>query len=300
MQVLVGLSRRCLIHKRYQYSHFSKRSFVSVASYLKSLNTKLEYTQLQKLSVDESLTPQQNQKPRLVKDALFTKVDPTPLKSPKLLSISSALTQCIDLDINTKTDDEKSMNEFTEIFAGNIEMINKLIPNCTPYSHCYVGHQFGNFAGQLGDGRAICLGEYVNDKNNERYEIQLKGAGLTPYSRFADGRAVLRSSIREYLISEAMYYLGVPTTRAGVLIGSDHHKVIRDEFYNGNARHEQAAIVTRLSPSFIRFGSFEICSRKGGPSYSKDVDKVKGLLKPLLDYVIEYFYCDIWNKFENS
>ena len=101
------------------------------------------------------------------------------------------------------------------------------------------------------------MGEYVNNQQ-QRWEIQLKGAGLTPYSRFADGRAVLRSSIREYLMSEAMHYLGIPTTRAATLIGSEHHKVVRDEFYNGNARHEKAAVVCRLSPSFIRFGSFEV------------------------------------------
>ena len=257
MQLVLGFGRKGF-RKCYRYhSRIHNRYFIATGSWLKSLNSKLQYTQLQKLAIDESLTSKENQHPRLVQDALFTKVDPTPLQSPKLLSISSAVKDCIDLDINAQND------ELSEIFSGNIELINKLIPDCTPYSHCYCGHQFGNFAGQLGDGRAICLGEYVNDKN-ERWEIQLKGAGLTPYSRFADGRAVLRSSIREYLISEAMYYLGVPTTRAGLLVSSDQDKVIRDEFYNGNAQKESTAIVTRLSPSFIRFGSFEICSKKSG------------------------------------
>ena len=203
MQALIGLTRKGLqLHKCYRYhSRINRRYFVVTGSgsWLKSLNSKLQYSQLQKLAVDESLTPQQNQKPRLVQNALFTKVDPTPLQSPKLLHISSAVTDCIDLDIDDLNDKQCADDQLTEIFAGNIEMIHKLIPKCTPYSHCYAGHQFGNFAGQLGDGRAICLGEYMND-NNERWEIQLKGAGLTPYSRFADGRAVLRSSIRDHLL----------------------------------------------------------------------------------------------------
>ena len=230
------------------------------------------------------------------------------------------------------------MHKITKIFSGDTDTIRQILPNCTPYSHCYAGHQFGNFAGQLGDGRAICLGEYINDKN-ERWEMQLKGAGLTPFSRFADGRAVLRSSIREYLMSEAMHYLGVPTTvscaythiskllhslaytqRAGMLISSDVHTVVRDEFYNGtyptiqsaeiiiltayctgSGKNEKAAIVLRLSPSFIRFGSFEICSKKGGPSYSsKDSGAANKLLKPLLDYIIEFHFDEIYKLYTDS
>jgi uncharacterized protein with ACT and thioredoxin-like domain len=125
-----------------------------------------------------------------------------------------------------------------------------------PYAACYGGHQFGNWAGQLGDGRAITLGEVVNERG-ERWELQLKGAGPTPYSRTADGRAVLRSSIREFLCSEAMHHLGVPTTRA-LSVVTTGDAVVRDMFYDGNAEEEPGAIVCRVAPSFIRFGNFEI------------------------------------------
>jgi uncharacterized protein YdiU (UPF0061 family) len=125
-----------------------------------------------------------------------------------------------------------------------------------PYAACYGGHQFGHWAGQLGDGRAITLGEVVNARG-ERWELQLKGAGPTPYSRTADGRAVLRSSIREFLCSEAMHHLGVPTTRALSVVATGE-PVLRDMFYDGNARPEPGAVVCRVAPSFIRFGNFEI------------------------------------------
>lgn len=120
------------------------RYFASKASWLTSLTNRLQYTQLERLAVDESLSPQQNQKPRLVKDAIFTKVDPTPLQSPKLLSVSSAVSECLDLDTDTLHD-----GELVDLFSGDIDTIHRLIPHCTPYSHCYAGHQFGNFAGQL-------------------------------------------------------------------------------------------------------------------------------------------------------
>ena len=120
---------------------------------------------------------------------------------------------------------------------------------------CYGGHQFGNWAGQLGDGRAINLFEI--NHNDQQWALQLKGAGKTPYSRGADGLAVLRSSIREYLCSEAMFHLGVPTTRALSLFltGDD---VLRDMLYDGNAAYEKGAIVCRVAPSFVRFGNFQI------------------------------------------
>ena len=123
----------------------------------------------------------------------------------------------------------------------------------------YAGHQFGNWAGQLGDGRAINLTEIVH--NNQSYTLQLKGAGPTPYSRTADGFAVLRSSIREYLCAEAMHYLGVPTTRSlSLMLSGD--EVLRDMLYNGNPAYEKGAIVCRVAPSFIRFGSFELFSSR--------------------------------------
>jgi uncharacterized protein YdiU (UPF0061 family) len=147
-----------------------------------------------------------------------------------------------------------------------------------PFAANYGGHQFGHWAGQLGDGRAITLGETINAAG-ERWELQLKGAGMTPYSRSADGRAVLRSSIREFLCSEAMHHLGVPTTRALSLVGTGD-EVIRDMFYNGNARPEPGAIVCRVAPSFIRFGNFEL------PAARDDIE----LLRKLVDFCIRRDY----------
>ena len=128
-----------------------------------------------------------------------------------------------------------------------------------PHATCYGGHQFGNWAGQLGDGRAINLGE-VNTAEGH-WMLQLKGAGPTPYSRTADGLAVLRSSVREFLCSEAMHHLGVPTTRALSLIGTGED-VMRDMLYDGNAGYEPGAVVCRLSSSFVRFGHFQLLTAR--------------------------------------
>ena len=144
-----------------------------------------------------------------------------------------------------------------------------------PYAQRYGGHQFGNWAGQLGDGRAITLGEV--QLPNEVLELQLKGAGSTPYSRFADGKAVLRSSIREFLCSEAMHHLGVPTTRALSLV-STGEMVLRDMMYDGNQAHEPGAVVCRVAPSFIRFGSFQIHSAMG------DIPTLKSLLEHTVNH----------------
>jgi uncharacterized protein YdiU (UPF0061 family) len=129
-----------------------------------------------------------------------------------------------------------------------------------PYSQRYGGHQFGSWANQLGDGRAITLGEL--ELGNEVVELQLKGAGHTPYSRFADGKAVLRSSLREFLCSEAMQHLGVPTTRALSLVTTGE-QIVRDVLYNGNPAPEDGAVVCRVAPSFLRFGSYQIHSANG-------------------------------------
>jgi uncharacterized protein YdiU (UPF0061 family) len=160
--------------------------------------------------------------------------------------------------------------EFVAVMSGN-----RLLQGMDPYATCYGGHQFGSWAGQLGDGRAINLGEIINQQG-ERWVLQLKGAGLTPYSRSADGLAVLRSSVREFLCSEAMHHLGVPTTRALTLV-STGEKIMRDMFYDGNSRYEPGAIVCRVAPSFTRLGSFEIFAARG--EYP--------LLKQLADYTIE-------------
>ena len=148
---------------------------------------------------------------------------------------------------------------------------------------CYGGHQFGNWAGQLGDGRAINLMEV--EHQNKSWAVQLKGAGLTPYSRTADGLAVLRSSIREHLCAEAMFHLGVPTTRS-LSLSLSGGEVLRDVMYNGNAAYEKGAIVSRVAPSFIRFGSFEIFSSRG------DIDT----LTTFTDYTIATHYPAITEK----
>lgn len=188
---------------------------------------------------------------RQVDAAAYSLVIPTPVSKPQLLAYSPEVAGLLDLD----EADIKS-GKFLEAFSGNA-----LLPGMESYAANYGGHQFGHWAGQLGDGRAIALGEVVA-RNGERWELQLKGAGPTPYSRHADGRAVLRSSLREFLCSEAMHHLGVPTTRALSLIttGDD---VVRDMFYNGDAKPEPGAIVCRVSPSFIRFGNFELPASRG-------------------------------------
>jgi uncharacterized protein YdiU (UPF0061 family) len=152
--------------------------------------------------------------------------------------------------------------------------------NIETYATAYAGHQFGNWAGQLGDGRAIYAGEIFNQ--GKQTEIQWKGAGATPYSRHADGRAVLRSSIREYLMSEAMFHLGIPTTRA-LSLSKTGEDVVRDIQYSGNPQKEQGAIVVRTAESFLRFGHFELLSARNQAD----------LLKQLANYTIENFYKEI-------
>ena len=146
---------------------------------------------------------------------------------------------------------------------------------CAPYAARYGGHQFGNWAGQLGDGRAITLGEWVNAQGR-RFELQLKGAGPTPYSRRADGRAVLRSSLREFLCSEAMHHLGVPSTRALSLVTTGD-AVLRDMLYDGNAHPEPGAIVCRVAPTFLRFGNFELMAAHA------EIDLMRSLLHELIN-----------------
>ena len=159
-----------------------------------------------------------------------------------------------------------------EILGGR-----EVIEGMDPYAQMYGGHQFGNWAGQLGDGRAITLGEV--DTGKGVLELQLKGSGVTPYSRFADGKAVLRSSIREFLCSEAMFHLGVPTTRALSLV-STGEDVIRDILYDGRPAPESGAIVCRVAPSFLRFGSFQIHANTG------DFET----LRKLVDFTVEHHF----------
>lgn len=190
----------------------------------------------------------------------FTRVPTTPLHSARLLHVNQPLALELGLSVN-----ETQSPEFFAVVSGLQPMVG-----CKPLASVYSGHQFGVWAGQLGDGRAHYLGETTSPSGV--FEWQLKGAGLTPYSRSADGRAVLRSSVREYLASEAMHGLGIPTTRALALVTSDD-PVLRETI-------ETAAIVTRLAPSFIRFGSFEHWASQ---SHTE-------ALKQLADFVIERYY----------
>ena len=204
--------------------------------------------------------PEAGPRLRQVEGALYSRVDPTPVAAPRLVAHSpevAALLGIAAADVESPA--------FAQVFGGNA-----LIEGMQPYAANYGGHQFGHWAGQLGDGRAISLGETINAAG-ERWELQLKGAGRTPYSRSADGRAVLRSSIREFLASEAMHHLGVPTTRALCLVATGE-PVVRDMFYNGHPRTEPGAIVCRVAPSFIRFGNFELPASRG------DVDLLERLV----------------------
>lgn len=202
--------------------------------------------------------------PRQVLDACYSWVKPTPVRAPQLVAWAQEVADLIDLPAALCRSEE-----FAQVFAGN-----KLLPGMEPYACCYGGHQFGHWAGQLGDGRAINLGEVLN-RRGEHWTLQLKGAGPTPYSRTADGLAVLRSSVREFLCSEAMHHLGVPTTRALSLVMTGE-QVRRDMFYDGNVQFEPGAVVCRVAPSFTRFGSFEILTARG------EAD----LLQELVDFTI--------------
>lgn len=184
---------------------------------------------------------------------------PTPTASPKLLAHADEVAETLGLDGVTDS------AAFTAVMSGNA-----LVDGMDPHAACYGGHQFGNWAGQLGDGRAITLGEVVG-ADGKHHMLQLKGAGPTPYSRRGDGLAVLRSSVREFLCSEAMHHLGVPTTRALSLCttGDD---VLRDMFYDGRSGYEPGAVVCRVAPSFIRFGSFEIFAAR------EEHDELRALL----------------------
>ncbi|MBB5393184.1 MULTISPECIES: YdiU family protein [unclassified Herbaspirillum] len=197
--------------------------------------------------------------------AFYTRLQPTPLPAPYLVGFSDEAAATIGMS-RAMLDDPA----WLDVFTGN-----RIADGSQPLAAVYSGHQFGVWAGQLGDGRAISLGDVPAADGRGRIELQLKGAGQTPYSRMGDGRAVLRSSIREFLCSEAMAALGIPTTRALVVTGSDQ-RVMRETV-------ETAAVVTRMAPSFIRFGSFEHWY------YNQRFDE----LKVLADAVLEQFYPEL-------
>ena len=208
--------------------------------------------------------PESGPRLRQVEGALWSAVVPTPVRNPRVLAWSRDMAQRLGF-----SEADVRSPEFARVFGGNA-----LYPGMAPFAANYGGHQFGHWAGQLGDGRAISLAEVIAE-DGQRWELQLKGAGPTPYSRSADGRAVLRSSIREFLCSEAMHHLGIPTTRALSLVGTGE-MVVRDMFYDGHPREEPGAIVCRVSPSFLRFGNFELPHARG------DV----ALLRRLADFCI--------------
>ncbi|HWU75496.1 MAG TPA: YdiU family protein [Rhodanobacter sp.] len=208
--------------------------------------------------------PEHGSRQRQVEGSLYSQVRPTPVDAPRLLAHSAEVAAGLGF-----SEAEVASPEFAAVFGGNV-----LLEGMQPFAANYGGHQFGNWAGQLGDGRAISLGEAINAVG-ERRELQLKGAGPTPYSRGADGRAVMRSSVREFLCSEAMHHLGVPTTRALSLVETGE-PVLRDMFYDGHAAPEPGAIVCRVAPSFIRFGNFELPASRGDTA----------LLRQLVDFTI--------------
>ncbi|MCZ6488614.1 MAG: YdiU family protein, partial [Gammaproteobacteria bacterium] len=194
-------------------------------------------------------------------DSFYRRVKPQPLNNPYLLSFSPQVAELLDID-----PEYIASSECTDIFTGN-----QLANGSDPIAMIYSGHQFGQYVPQLGDGRALMLGE-IEGRDGNTWEIQLKGSGLTPFSRMGDGRAVMRSTIREFLCSEAMAGLGIPTTRALCLTASE------DEVYR--EKIESAAVLTRVARSHVRFGTFEIFF------YRQQYDD----LKILADFIIEQFY----------
>lgn len=236
---------------------------------------KFDCRALRELPVNDSYSKKQ----RDVPNAIFALVRPTPIKEPKLIAYSESVAHdLLEMEINPQVD--------APYLAGCVEDFGETA------AHCYAGHQFGYFSGQLGDGATMYLGEIVNSKG-ERWELQFKGAGLTPFSRQADGRKVLRSSIREFLASEHLHTLGIKTTRA-LSICTSETKVVRDMFYDGHPTLENCAVIVRVAESFLRFGSFELAKTtdkytgRAGPS-PRNFD----LIKTLVDYTRSKFYSEL-------
>ncbi len=208
--------------------------------------------------------PRTDNTTRQVVNACYSRVAPTAVRTPEMLLFVPEVAELLDLE---------NSPELVEVLAGN-----RVVAGMAPYAACYGGHQFGTWAGQLGDGRAITLAEVVG-RGGERWEVQLKGAGPTPFSRRGDGRAVLRSSMREVVCSEAMHHLGVPTTRALALVGTGE-PIERDLLYDGNSALEPGAVACRVAPTFLRFGSYEIHAAR---------DNIPTLRK-LVEFTLERYY----------
>ncbi len=254
-------------------SHINTSTSASNGATLKDLPLSWNFTS--KLPADEAFptpaishkTPRENIGPRMVKNALFTWVRPEESKDPELLAVSAAALCDLGIDpAESKTEDFRQLVAANKLLGWDAEKLE----GGYPWAQCYGGWQFGSWAGQLGDGRAISLFETTNPETKVRYELQLKGAGLTPYSRFADGKAVLRSSIREFICSEFLNAIGIPSTRALSLTLLPHEEVKRERF-------EPGAIVARFAQSWLRIGTFDILRARG------DRDNIR----KLSDYIAE-------------
>nr|POE93008.1 upf0061 protein [Quercus suber] len=212
--------------------------------------------------------------PRMVRNAAYTFVRPEHIETPELLGVSQAALRDLAIDPESVKSDD-----FVQTVAGNRiitlqdDAREPADGDVYPWAQCYGGYQFGQWAGQLGDGRAISLFETTNPASDVRYEIQLKGAGKTPYSRFADGKAVLRSSIREYVVSEALNALKIPTTRALSLTLAPESRVRRE-------MTEPGAIVARFAQTWLRIGTFDLARSRGD----------RTLIRKLANYTAEEVY----------
>mmetsp|Transcript_59344 Transcript_59344/g.190940 ORF Transcript_59344/g.190940 Transcript_59344/m.190940 type:complete len:648 (+) Transcript_59344:56-1999(+) len=261
-------------------ANIERKSLVCQATFASSL--RFDNSVLARLPVDPE---GRNFVRESVPGACWSRVRPTPLRNPRLVVHSPGALELLGLAEAELAGKEEEL----AVYLGGCEVL----PGADPAAHCYCGHQFGSFSGQLGDGATMYLGEVINPAG-ERWELQFKGAGKTPYSRKADGRKVLRSSVREFLCSEAMHHLGVPTTRAGTCVVGDD-MVVRDIYYDGNSKPELCAVITRIAPTFIRFGSFEIFKERdektgrAGPSAGNTA-----LLRKLLDLCVEQYYPQAW------
>jgi serine/tyrosine/threonine adenylyltransferase len=238
-----------------------------------NFTSKLPADQMFPTPEDSHKAPRPKLGPRMVREALYTYVRPEPTEDPELLAVSKRGLKDIGL-----SESEVDTDDFKALVAGNKIMWEEGKGGIYPWAQCYGGFQFGSWAGQLGDGRAISLFESTNPESKTRYELQLKGAGKTPYSRFADGKAVLRSSIREFVVSEYLNALGIPTTRALSLTLCPKSMVARE-------RMEPGAIVCRFAQSWIRFGTFDLMRSRGD----------RNLIRKTATYVAEEVF-DGWDK----
>jgi serine/tyrosine/threonine adenylyltransferase len=223
---------------------------------------------------DLPVDPLDNLQPRRVQHAVYSNVRPTPTASPRLLAWSDDVAAMLGMPTFDNMD-ASALDSVAQVLSGN-----EVVPGMMPIATRYGGHQFGHFAGQLGDGRAMSIGDVVMP-SGQRWELQLKGAGPTPYSRRADGRAVLRSSLREFVCSEAMHAMGIPTTRALSLVATGD-RVMRDMLYDGHPAPEPGAVVCRVAPSFLRFGHYEL------PAAEHDIE----LLSAIHRHVVSTHFVD--------